>query len=237
MSKAVILLADDDQRYRESLRRLLELEGYRAIEAASPEAAREKLETEQLDLALLDLRFIDHTDERDISGLTMARLATNKHVRCIVITAYDAAETARMALRSRGGDPLAEDYVPKSDGPQAVLDAIEVVLGRLNGTSAPLPPAIEIDLERGLAFLNGDPLRLSRLQYRLLAYLYEQAGAVCSAQELVQAVYDEPVTVAQANLDKRLERLVERVREKIEADLHDPQFLVKEYGRGYRLVR
>jgi two-component system KDP operon response regulator KdpE len=237
MSKAVILLADDDQWYRESLRQLLELEDYRVIEAASPEEAREKLETEHLDLALLDLRFTDHENERDISGLTMARLAATRHVRCIIITAYDTAETVRRALRSRGGEPLAEDYVPKSDDPQAVLDAIEVVLSRVNGAQEPARPAIEIDLERRLAYLNGDPLRLSRLQYRLLAYLYEQAGAVCSAQELIRAVYDETLTPAQANVDKRLERLVERVREKIEVDVHDPQLLIKEYGRGYRLVR
>ena len=237
MSKAVVLLADNDPRYRGSLRQLLELEDYRVIEAASPEEAKEKLETERLDLALLDLRFTDHGDERDISGLTMARLAADKHVRCIVITAYDTAETARRALRARGAEPLAEDYVPKKDGPQAVLDAIEVVLARVNGTQAPAQPRIEIDLERGLAYLNGAPLRLSRLQYRLLAFLYEQAGAVCSAQELIRAVYDETITPAQANVDKRLERLVERVREKIEADLHNPQLLVKEYGRGYRLVR
>jgi DNA-binding response OmpR family regulator len=237
MSRAVILVADDEKHYRESLRQLLELEGYQVIEAASPEEARQKLETERLDLALLDLRFTDHKNERDISGLTMARLAADKKVRCIVITAYDTAEAARMALRSRGAEPLAEDFVPKRDGPQAVLDAIAVVLSRVNGPQEPAHPRLEIDLDRRLAYLDGEPLRLSRLQYRLVAHLYEREGAVCSAQELVLAVYDEDATPAQANLDKRLERLVERVREKIEEEAHDPRLLVREYGRGYRLVR
>ena len=236
MTRATILVADDDKQYRESLRQLLELEDFRVLEATTPEEAREKLETEPLDLALLDLRFTDHENERDISGLTIARLAATRHVRCIVITAYDTAETARMALRSRGAEPLAEDFVPKKDGPQAVLDAIEVVLSRTNGAPATMRTRIEIDLERSLAYLDGAPLRLSRLQYRLLAYMYEQEGAVCSARELVKAVYEEEATAAQANVDKRLERLVERVREKIEPDLHNPQHLVKEYGRGYRLV-
>jgi DNA-binding response OmpR family regulator len=237
MSRATILIADDDRPYRESLRQLLELEGYAVIEAASPEETREKLETERLDLALLDLRFTDHGNERDFSGLTMAKLAAEKGIRCIMITAYDTAEAARLALRSRGAEPLAEDLVPKRDSPQAVLDAIEVVLNRMHEGQESAAPTIEVDLERRLAELNGEPLRLSRLQYRLLAYLYEHEDAVCSAQELIKAVYGERLTVDQANVDKRLERLVERVREKIEEDPHDPQLLLKEYGRGYRLVR
>ncbi|UCC65448.1 MAG: response regulator, partial [Anaerolineae bacterium] len=132
MSKAVILLADDDDDYRESLRQLLELEGYRVIEAASPAEAREKLETERLDLALLDLRFTNHQSAGDISGLTMARLAADKGVCRIIITAYETAEAVRMALHTRGSAPLAEDVVFKKDGPTAVLYAIEVVLSRIN---------------------------------------------------------------------------------------------------------
>jgi two-component system response regulator PhoP len=236
MSKATILVADDNVKYRESLRQLLELEGYQAIEAASQKEVREQLDKERPDLALLDLRFTDHENERDFSGLTMAKLAAQRGIPCIVITAYDTAEAARMALRSRGTEPLAEDFVPKREGPHAVLYAIEVVLNRINRSQESVPKTIEIDLERRLAYLHGESLRLSEYQYSLLAYLFARQGGVCSAKELIKAVYGEDLTTAQANADKRLERLVERAKAKIEIEPHKLPRLIKEHGRGYRLV-
>jgi DNA-binding response OmpR family regulator len=231
-----LLLADNSSDYRRSLRGLLELEDYRVEEAASVEEAEKGLEAVALDLALVDLRLTDDEDEYDISGLEVAKKATERGIPCIIITAFPSEETTRLALRSRGTEPLAVDYLPKASGPQAVLDAIEVVLSRHGEKPEKAPGDLVVDLERGLVWREGEPVNLSRHQYAFLAYLHRKEGAVCSPEELLKAVYDEYVPPGQASADKRLERLVDRLRQKIEKDPSEPRYLIKVHGRGYRLA-
>jgi DNA-binding response OmpR family regulator len=236
VSKARILLADNDPDYRESLRLLLELEDYAVEEADSVAGAQAALAKAEPDLVLADLRLSDHENDRDFSGLLVAKAASARSIPCIVITQYDTVEATRRALRARGGEPLAEDLVPKRDGPQAVVDAIEVVLAR-HPTPEPTPsPDLAIDLEQGLVHRKGVPVSLSALQYRLLAYLYAHEGSVCETADVIEAVYGEKIPRGRTSADGRLERLVYRLRVKIEDDAHEPVHLITVHGRGYRLV-
>jgi DNA-binding response OmpR family regulator len=231
-----LLLADNSADYRRSLHGYLELEGYQVEEAASVEEAKEKLGAVPLDLALVDLRLTDDEDDYDINGLEVARWASERDIPCIIITAFPSVEATRLALRSRGTEPLALDFLPKASGPQAVLDAIEVVLSRREeGHEEKVPGDLVVDLERGLVWYKGAPLDLSRQQYALLAHLYRKKGVVCSPEELLKAVYGEDLTAEEASADKRLEHLVVRLREKIEEDPSVPRYLLTVYGRGFRL--
>jgi DNA-binding response OmpR family regulator len=230
-----LLLADNSPDYRHSLRGFLELENYRVEEAESVAEAKRKIQAMPLDIALIDLRLTDDLDNDDISGLEVAKAAVEEGIPCLMITAFPSVETTRLALRSRGAEPLAEDYVPKANGPQAVLDAIHVVWSRQSERSTSVPSDLQIDLDRKLVWYKGEVLDLSRYQYALLAYLCRREGAVCSPEELLKEIYDDNSTPEQANADRRLERLVERVREKIEDDPSEPRHLLKVYGRGFYL--
>ncbi|MFN2220143.1 MAG: response regulator transcription factor [Anaerolineae bacterium] len=232
---ARVLLVDNSADYRHSLLGLLGLEDYAVEEAGSVTEAKEKLLERGFDLALVDLRLTDDEDEYDFSGLEVARLATERGVPCVMITAFPSFEATRLALRSRGFEPLAVDLIRKKDGPQSILDTIKLVLRRHEEQIRARRRGLQIDLERGLVWLDGEELDLSRNQYDLLAYLYEQDGAVCSPEDLLMAVYEEQVPPDQASADKRLESLVDRLRKKIEQDPSDPRHLIKVYGRGFRL--
>jgi two-component system KDP operon response regulator KdpE len=231
-----LLLADNTTHYRRSLRSLLELEGYVVEEAGSAEEARQKLAALRIDVALVDLRLTDHADDYDISGLEVAKQATDQGVTSIIITNYPSVHAARLALRSRGVEPLAADFIPKGDGPQAVLDSLRVVMLGLGNEDKVKPGDLVVDLKQGLVWRRGQPVELSRYQYALLEYLYRSQGAVCSPEELLKAVYGEDVPPGQASADKRLDRLVDRLRRKIEDDPSEPRTLIKERGRGYRLA-
>lgn len=235
MNKATVLLVDDDKDYRDSLRQFLELEDYAVQEASSLEEAEEKLAAGNVDVALVDLRLTDNVNDRDFSGLRVAKWAADKEASCIIITSYPTVEVTRFALRSRGAEPRAEDLVPKKDGPQAILDAIEVVLGRKSEQLPEAPLDLEIDLARGLVYRKGELVGLSQQQYKLLAYLCGKRGVVCSSEELLKAVYDADVLPGEASADTRLERLMDRVREKIEPDPSNPRYLLRAPGRGFWL--
>lgn len=234
MPKPIILLADNDGNYRASLIPLLRLEGYEVVEADAVESAMKELDTAALDLALVDLRLTRDDDDTDISGLEVAKKARERGIPCIIITVYDSVETTRLALRMRGIEPpLAVDYVPKRFGPDTLLASMAAVLERRSRRSA--SDALVVDDRRGVVSLREVEIRMSRQQFALLSYLNRKRGAFCTRRELMKAVYDEDMTENQANTDKRLERLVCRIREKIEDDPQNPKWLVSVPGLGLRL--
>jgi len=231
-----LLLIDNDPEYCASLVPLLRLESYQVEVADSVGVAIEKLKTTPVDLALVDLRLSNHEID-DMSGLEVAKFATDRSIACIIITAYPSMETVRRALRQRGfSPPLAVDYVAKKDGPQALLDAIELTLMAKRHSLGVAPTDLEVDLEKRLVFLKGESVGLSQLQYALLAHLYRNKGAVCSYQDVIRTVYDERLTPMRASADRRLQHLVARLRERIEENAKEPEYLLTVSGRGLRLV-
>ena len=234
-NSVTLLLANNDPGYREGLRRRLVFEGYKVVEADSVATAEEKLRDLQVDLFLVDLKMQNHSGP-DTSGLELARTAAAQGVPSIVITSFeDEEEAMRLALRTLGRRALAEDFIMKGKSHDAILNAIATVLANIEENDEP-SHGLTIDLEKGLPMLNGQPLSLSAQQHRLLEYLYRKDGAVCTAQELIRAVYDEELAPEKASSDKRLERRVARLRDKIEEDRSQPKYLITVPGRGYRLV-
>jgi DNA-binding response OmpR family regulator len=231
-----LLLADNMQEYRQSVRSLLELEENEVEEASSVEDAIQILESGEIDLVLADLRLTDDTDAHDISGLKLAKIASEMRVPCLIMTAFPSVDTVRMALRSTDRESLALDFVPKTEGPHALLAAVKAALLQIQAEAGIASGDLVVDLKLRMVWCKGQALQLSRNQYALLAYLYENAGVVCSPEELMEAVYDEVLTPEQACADRRLERLVVRLRRKIGDDPKQPRWIVKEPRRGYRLI-
>jgi len=231
-----LLLADNDVDYRHSLRALLELDNWRVDEADSVRQAVDKMNASIPDLILVDLRLSNDKDDHDISGLEVAKKASEGQIPCIIITAFPTVEVTRLALRSRGAFPLALDFVIKAAGPQAILDAIKIVSDNSDQQIIETLPELKIDSLQKLAWYKNKPLSLSRYQYTLMNYLYQKAGVLCTPEELVKAVYNETMPAKEAASDKRLEHLIDRLREKIENDPSNPRHLIKVLGRGFRLV-
>jgi DNA-binding response OmpR family regulator len=231
-----ILLADDIREYRRSVLGFLELEDYLVIEAETPEEAQKMLETEELDLALVDIRMRDNKDTLDMSGLAIAKFASERNIPCIIVTAFPTVELARAALRSVDAEPYAQDIITKGSDPQAVLASINSTLKRRDSKPSKLAAdGISVDLDKKLVRKNGIPLKLSKNQYSLMEELYKKNGGVCSYKELIKAIYNEDLTATEAQNDKRLRHLVERTTEKIEDKDSDHEYIEAVPGRGFLL--
>jgi DNA-binding NtrC family response regulator len=128
MAGTKILFADNDQDFLETRREFLEKAGYTVIPAFSPIEARKKLEEENPDLAILDIRLINDDDEKDNTGLELAK-ELNRSMPVLLLTGYPSFEYARQVLKPQlDGLPAAYDFIVKGDGPDALLTAVRHVL-------------------------------------------------------------------------------------------------------------
>ncbi len=130
MNADVILFADNDPRFLKARKELLEREGYHVIGANTLADAQKILEEAQIDLAILDMRMLDDTNERDISGLILAK-ETNPDVPKIILTGFPNWEAVKDALGpDLNGVPAAADFISKQEGAGAMLQAVEFTLRR-----------------------------------------------------------------------------------------------------------
>ena len=128
MAQARVLFADNDLDFLNTRREFLEQEGYAVITASSPIEVQKKLAQETLDLAIVDIRLINDDDEKDNSGLDLAK-AIGRSVPVLVLTGYPSAEYARQALKIQpDGSPAVYDFVVKREGPEAMLTAVKNTL-------------------------------------------------------------------------------------------------------------
>ena len=235
-SQSRLLLADNVPDYRKSLILRLKLEGYSVEEAESVQQAIDTLSRTKPDLALIDLRLTDDDDTNDMSGLEVAQVARDMGIPCIIITAFPSVDATRLALRTRGAEPLAVDFVAKASGPDALLGAIVAVLHRASSAEQPDRGQLFLNAEKRLVQRGNTLISVSDHQYKLLELLASQPERVFTAAEIIRAVYGETPREEDARKDKRVERLIERTREKIELDARNPKHLLTEWGRGYRVV-
>ena len=126
---AIILFADNDMNFLKIRREFLENEGHIIISASTPAEAWKQLKQDQIDLAILDIRLINDDDEKDISGLNLAREGTFRSIPKIMLTGFPSVHAVREAMGPElDGLPAAVDFVAKQDGPKVLADAVRQVL-------------------------------------------------------------------------------------------------------------
>ena len=125
-ASTTIMLVDNDTDFLDLTCEFLEQQGYRVLAVDNATAARHYLASEVLALALIDYRLEDDGDDRDETGL---HLAMDCQVPTIMLTSFKDHEYVRRALRPRrDGRSIADDYVVKQDGFEALQTAITRVL-------------------------------------------------------------------------------------------------------------
>lgn len=221
-----VLVIEDDDRIRLALLLALEDEGYTARGAATAEEGLRAQRQDPADNVLVDLML------PGLDGFECIRqLRRDDDVPIVVISARDDTHDIVAALEAG-----ADDYVVK---PVAIkeLSARLRALRRRARAAAPAVSVLtfgelEVSPEAGEVRRGGQPVPVTRTEFRLLCELAEHAGRVLSRQQLLSRVW---------GYDTGDERLVDvhvgRLRQKIESDPANPRHLVTLRGLGYKLQR
>jgi two-component system, OmpR family, KDP operon response regulator KdpE len=218
-----VLVVDDEPPIRKLLRMGLTAQGYQILEAPNGKVALELL-NERPDLIILDLGLPD-TQGHDLLRTIRAR---NEGVPVVVLSSRGDEAGKVQAL-----DLGADDYVTKPFGMEELLARMRAALRHQLQTHGERPifrvGDLSVDLVRRIVKVGDREVKLSPKEYDLLRVLVQHAGKVLTHKFLLGELWDD-LTDAQY-----LRVYVRQLRQKIEADPEQPQFVLTETGVGYRL--
>ena len=219
-----VLVADDDADLRELIGFTLTQAGYLVIKAQDGPTALRSFEQESADLVLLDVNM------PGLSGFQVCEaIRARSRVPVMMLTVRGEEEDLVRAL-GLGAD----DYLNKPFSPRTLLARIKALLRRAGmETSAPLSAGrVSLDLEEYTARIGeGAPVRLTKLELRLLQMLLANAGHTVNSDRLLVQVWGH-----RSGGDRQLlKQLVHRLRQKIEADPAAPALLLTA-AAGYKLI-
>lgn len=220
----VVLVVEDEKQIRRFVRTALEDEGCRVFEAGTlagglVEAGERKPDVIMLDLGLPDGNGVDFI--RDLRGWSDAPI--------LVLSARSNEKDKVQAL-----DAGADDYLTKPFGVGELRARARALLRRQSRTEDASPlfefGEVKVDLSRRVVTRNGDPVRLTPIEYRLLCVLLANVGKVLTQRHLLREVWG-PSSVESYHY---LRIYVGHLRHKLEIDPAQPRHFQTETGVGYR---
>lgn len=225
MSKASILVIDDEPAIHRFLGPALGAEGYRVLRADGGRKGLDAAAAERPDLVVLDLGLPD-LDGKEV----LREIRSWSGVPVVVLSARDR-EAEKIAALDLGAD----DFVNKPFGIGEMLARIRAALRRraLDPTDEPVIRAgdLEIDLLRHRVTRNGGDVHLTRREFDLLALLARHAGSVMTHKAILTALWGP----AHATDTQYLRVYVGQLRQKI-GDGAEPRIILTEPGVGYRFA-
>ena len=218
MPKPHILLVDDEPSIREPLAKYLDKQGFRVTDAENAALARSVLLSYSIDLVLLDIMMPGE------DGISLTReLRSRMETPILLLTAR--GETSDRIIGLEAG---ADDYLAKPFRTEELIARLRALIRRASGnTSAELTAGeVRLDTRSGRVRLNGEPVKLTAQEYKLLSYLMHHKGKVVSRTELIEHIYDQDFD----RDSNTIEVFVTRIRKKLGADV-----ITTIRGLGYSL--
>lgn len=215
------LIIDDEKLLADSTAEYLNLFGVQTAAVYSVLECRDFLRENTARLLLLDITLGDQ------SGFALCRELRKTLDAPILFISARTSEDDQIAALSIGGD----DYIQKPYSLSVLLAKVKAVLKRCEKTESTgyADSRLVVDLNARQTFVNGVPVRLTALEFKLLAYLVQNRGRTVPKQELFEKVWEDKFTG-----DGTLNVHIRKLREAIEREPGSPAYLVTVWGEGYR---
>lgn len=233
MNGETILIVDDNKEIVYSLGELLKFEGYEIVKAYDGMEALEMLERNHIDLILLDVMM------PKLNGLSaLMKLRENHKIPAIILSAK-TEESDKVSGLVLGAD----DYISKPYNPAELIARVKAQLRRYNtwGGSAPKPDedtivngGLVLDRKQRLVIVEGDEVKLTAKEYKILSLLMEHTGQVFSAEQIYENVWEETADYA---VENTVMVHIRHIREKIEIDTKNPRYVKVVWGIGYKMEK
>lgn len=215
------LIIDDEKLLADSTAEYFNLFGVKTAVAYSASDCRSFFRENAARLLLLDINLGDG------SGFELCReLRETMDIPILFISARTSDDDQIIAL-SIGGD----DYIQKPYSLSVLLAKVKAVLKRCGKREDAnyADGRLTVDFDARQVLVNGMPVRLTALEFKLLAYLIRNEGRMIPKQELFEKVWEDSFTG-----DGTLNVHIRKIREAIEREPGSPEYILTVWGEGYR---
>jgi DNA-binding response OmpR family regulator len=223
---ANILVLEDQEEIRDFVVINIKRYGYNVFEAKSGEEALKIVEENKIDIAVLDVML------PGIDGFEVCRRirTTNKYMGIIMLTAK-SQEDDKIAGLINGAD----DYMVKPFSPKELVARIDSLYRRVNllkedDTEKYIQGSFEIDFENRQIFKDGIEIDLTQLEFAIVVTLVKNEGKPLSREFILDNVWGENFFGSFKIVDVNVRRL----RQKLEEDPSNPEFIITVWGLGYK---
>lgn len=229
MEKLTVLVVDDDKEIVGSIAIFLQADGYMVEKAYNGLEALDIVMTHTVHLLLLDIMM------PELDGIkTLLKVRESKNIPIILISAK--SEDADKILGLTAG---ADDYITKPFNPSELVARVKsqlrryTQLGAMQVTESQIAiRGLVLDTESKTVTVDGEAVRLTPLEYKILELLCRHPGKVFSTEEIYRQVWNDEVVS-----DNAIAVHVRHIREKIEINPKEPRYLKVVWGVGYKIER
>ncbi|MDO8281397.1 MAG: response regulator transcription factor [Thermodesulfovibrionia bacterium] len=221
-----ILAVDDDADILKVLKANLQLHGYEVDTADTWAKARDILSAVQPDLMILDVMLPDG------DGVEICRQLRKESpkIPIIMLTARDKVSDKVMGLESG-----ADDYMVKPFETLELLARIKACLRRAAPPSEEqvVIGGLKVDFRKQIVTIAGEKIELTPKEYKLLCFFINHRGEVLSRETLRKSVWKDTQIYSWSRV---IDVHIQHLRQKIEKDLSNPEFIITVLGAGYRFM-
>ncbi|WP_226537495.1 response regulator transcription factor [Fictibacillus halophilus] len=230
MNGFTVLVVDDEKEIRDAIEIYLKNEGITVVQASDGIEAIEKLDEHQIHLIIMDIMM------PKLDGIsTTFKIREQKNIPIIILSAK-SEDTDKVLGLQIGAD----DYVTKPFNPLELIARVKsqlrryVTLGTYEGRTELINlNGLTLDKEAKEVAVNGEPVKLTPIEYKIVELLMSYPGRVFSINDIYERVWKEP----SYNAENTVAVHIRKIREKIEIDPKNPRYLKVVWGIGYKMEK
>ena len=227
-----ILVCDDDREIVEAIEIYLSQEGYKVLKAYDGEEALKVLDREKVDILIIDVMM------PKLDGIRATlKIREKKNMPIIILSAK--SEDADKILGLNVG---ADDYMTKPFNPLELTARVKSQLRRYTQLGSTIDKSnqavyavggLSIDDEQKEVTVDGEPVRLTPIEYNILLLLVKNQGKVFSIDQIYESIWNEDAI----GVDNTVAVHIRHIREKIEINPKEPRYLKVVWGVGYKIEK
>ena len=226
-----ILVVEDDKEIRDGIEIFLKSQGYRVFQAEDGIHGLELMKENEIHLAIVDIMM------PRMDGITMTMRLRESYDFPVIMLSAKSEETDKVVGLNIGAD----DYVTKPFTPLELMARVNSHLRRYMKFGLPKPEqgcrryaegGLEVDEDTVEVTVDGNPVKLTPMEFKILLLLIKHPGRVFSAEEIYESVWNERAV----NTDTVMVH-VRNLREKIEVNPKNPKYVKVVWGVGYKLEK
>ena len=229
---AEILVCDDDKDIVEAIEIYLTQEGHHILKAYDGQEALNILDTRTVDLLIIDIMM------PRLDGIRATVKIRQTNPLPIIILSAKSEDSDKILGLNIGAD----DYITKPFNPLELIARVKSQLRRytqlgaaaqITGGNIYTTGGLTIDDDRKEVLVDGEPTKLTPIEYNILLFLMKNQGRVFSTTQIYESIWNEDALAA----DNTVAVHIRHIREKIEINPKEPRYLKVVWGLGYKIEK